>query len=61
MIQCPSCYPDREMTRHRVKYLTGEKESYYQLRCSRCGWERTIASYRMEDLKRTEKEYKETR
>lgn len=58
MIECPKCWPDKEMTRHRVTWLSGEKESYYELRCSRCGDTRTIYSQGIEDLKKAEAEYK---
>ena len=61
MIECLDCFPEKNMTRHRVKYQAGEKESYYQIRCSRCGKERMVASYRMSELKELEKEYYDVR
>lgn len=58
LIECKKCYPDKEMTRHRVTWLPGEKESRYELRCSRCGTTRTVYRQEIVDLKRAEAEYK---
>ncbi len=58
LAECKNCYPDKEMTRHRVVWLGGEKESYYSLRCSRCGLTRLLPKWEMPELKRLESEYK---
>jgi len=48
-IKCPYCF---EVTRHRIKYLPGEKESCYKVRCGKCGEERLMARYEIEDIKK---------
>lgn len=53
-IECPKCWPEKDKTRHRVKWQPGEKESRYEIRCSRCGYTRTIASYDFRELKKEE-------
>jgi hypothetical protein len=50
MLKCSECF-DRDPTRHSVKYLRGDKESYYEIKCCRCKKKSTVESHCLNDLK----------
>jgi hypothetical protein len=57
MMECQNCFPPE--TRHSIKWIRGDKESYYEIRCCKCKRTGLVASYIIEELKRnvaTEKE-----
>jgi hypothetical protein len=36
------CWKCREKTKHRIKFLNGDKESYFQCTCAICGKESMV-------------------
>ena len=54
------CWKCKQRTNQRIKYLRGEKESYYEATCS-CGHYELIAPYWFEQEKQIAKEERELR
>jgi hypothetical protein len=46
--ECNNCH---DKTNHRIKYLGGEKESYYESKCGKCGYISYVQSYVIADEK----------
>ena len=41
---------------HKVTFLAGEKEAYYELKCSECGATRKLFKHEYKELKKQEEE-----